>query len=287
MKFKNAQEVVVEAKDLFSLPDIFFQLNEMIRNPRYSLADIGDVISKDPALSVRLLKIVNSSYYGFQSKIDTIPRAIVVVGIDDLFNLVVATCVVDKFAKIPTDLVDMTSFWIRSVHCGVVNKLLAKEVGAPNLERLFLVGLLHDIGSLVMYQLMPEQAAKVLRAIKNDRRLLVDIERQEIGFTHADVGGELMRLWALPESLSEVVSCYRNPDSAVVHKFDAKLLNLASRLVDDKELGEPIEDTLIEISDKDFEYLRLNPIQIQQVMEHSVLEFHQVFEGLVSDANIH
>jgi len=287
MTFKNAQEVVVEAKDLFSLPDIYFQLNEMIHDPQCSLADIGNLIAKDPALSARLLRIVNSSYYGFQSKIDTISRAIVVVGIDDLYNLVVATCVVDRFAKIPTDLVDMTMFWLRSVHCGVVNKLLAKNCGVLNLERLFLAGLLHDIGSLVIYQLMPEQAAKVLLAIRHDRRLLVGIEQQVLGFTHADVGSELMRLWGLPESLYEVVACYRDPGLAVVHKFDANLLCLASRLVDDKEFGRPVEQTLVEIADQDLEYLRLNRRQIEQIMEQAEHEFHDVFEQLLPNGNLH
>jgi len=287
MKFKNAQEVVVEAKSLFSLPDIYFQLNEMIHDPRYALADIGNVISKDPALSARLLRIVNSSYYGFQSKIDTISRAIVVVGIDDLYNLVVATCVVDRFAKIPTDLVDMTSFWLRSVQCGVVNKLLAKSSGALHVERLFLVGLLHDIGSLVMYQLMPEEAAKVLLAIRHDRRLLTGVEQEMLGFTHAEVGGELMKLWGMPESLSEVVNCYPNPDGAVVHKFDAKLLHFAARLVDDKEFGRPIEDSLAEITDWDLSYLRLSRVRIEEVMEQAVLEFHEVFEQLLPDARAH
>lgn len=285
MNFKTAQEVVVGAKDLFSLPDIYFQLNEMVRDSRYSLADIGNVIAKDPALSARLLRIVNSSYYGFTSKIDTISRAMVIIGVDDLYNLVVATCVVDRFAKIPVDLVDMTSFWLRSVHCGVLSKLLGVECGVLNVERMFLVGLLHDIGSLVMYQLMPEKAAQVLFAIKHDRRLLMGVEQEILGFTHADVGCELMKLWGLPDSLYAVVGSYRHPDAATVHALEAHLLNLASKLVDDKEFGRPIENTLVEIPDNKLEYLRLSRGRIEPIMEQAEHEFHVVFEQLLPDAS--
>ncbi|WAR43858.1 HDOD domain-containing protein [Methylomonas rapida] len=283
MKFQTAQEVVAEAKDLFSLPDIYFQLNEMIHDPRYSLAEIGNVIGRDPALSARLLRIVNSAYYGFPAKVDTISRAITVVGIEDVYSLVVATCIVDKFVKIPSDLVDMTAFWLRSVHCGVVCKLLAKSSAVLNVERLFLDGLLHDIGSLVLYQLMPEQATKVLVSIRQDRRLLVNAERAILGFTHVEVGCELMKSWGFPESLYEVVGCYRDPDAAITHKLDARLLNLASRLVDDKEFGRPIEQTLVEIPDHVLDFARLTRAQIEQVMTQAELEFHSIFEQLLPE----
>ena len=281
MTYQTPSAVVAGTKDLFSLPDIYFQVNEMIRDPRFSMADIGSVIAKDPVLSARLLRLVNSSFYGFQSRIDTITRAITIVGIDDLYNLVVATCVLDKFAKIPTDLVDMTAFWMRSVHCGVVNKLLAKSCGVMNTERLFLAGLLHDIGSLVLYQAMPEQARSVLIAIRQDRRLLTSFEQEILGFTHADVGRELLKAWGLPQSLYEVVGCYRQPDFAINHKLDATLLNLASRLVDDQEYGRLIEQTLVETSDHTLDFLRLNREQVEQVMRQANIEFEQVFEQIL------
>ena len=281
MTYLTPSAVVAETKDLFSLPDVYFQVNEMIRDPRFTMADIGSVIAKDPALSARLLRLVNSSFYGFQSRIDTITRAITIVGIDDLYNLVVATCVLDKFAKIPTDLVDMTAFWMRSVHCGVVTKLLAKKCAVLNTERLFLAGLLHDIGSLVLYQTMPEQAKTVLVAIRQDRRLLASFEQEILGFTHADVSRELLKNWGLPQSLYEVVGCYRQPDFSINYRMDATLLSLASRLVDDQEYGRLVEQTLVETSDHTLEILRLSREQIEQVMQQATIEFEQVFEQMM------
>lgn len=281
MKPVSALDVVTEVKDLFSLPDIYFQLNQMVRDPRYSMVDIGAVIGKDPALSARLLRLVNSSFYGFQSKVDTISRAISIVGIDDLYNLVVATCVVDRFSKIPSDLVDMTAFWMRGVHCGVVTKLLGKQCASLNTERLFLAGLLHDIGSLVLYQVMPEQSTKVLLSIRHDRRLLGGFEQEIIGFNHADVGRELLKYWQLPASLYEVVGGALDPDAVATHKLDAQLLWLATRLIDDKEYGRPVEQILVEIPDRKLVSMRLNREQIEQAMEQAATEFLDVFEQLL------
>jgi HD-like signal output (HDOD) protein len=281
VNLQSASAAVAEVKDLFSLPDIYFQLNQMIRDPRYSMGDIGAVIAKDPALSARLLRLVNSSFYGFQSKVDTISRAIAIVGIDDLYNLVVATCVVDRFAKIPTYLVDMTAFWMRSVHCGVVTKLLGKHCADLNIERLFLGGLLHDIGSLVLYQVMPEESARVMLAANHERRRLLGFEQEIIGFTHAEVGRELLRLWGMPESLHDVVGFAMNPDAVKMHKLDAHLLGLAIRLIDDREFGRPIEQTLADVSDSSLAFMRLSRAQVEQVMQDSLGEFLEIFEQLV------
>jgi HD-like signal output (HDOD) protein len=145
--------------------------------------------------------------------------------------------------------------------------------------------LLHDIGSLVLYQAMPEQAGSVLIAIRQDRRLLTSFEQEVLGFTHADVGRELLKAWGLPQSLYEVVGCYRQPDFAINHKLDATLLNLASRLVDDQEYGRLIEQTLVETSDHTLDFLRLNREQIEQVMQQATIEFEQVFEQIIPPIN--
>lgn len=283
----SVKELLAGANQLFSLPDIYFQLNEMVRDPRFSMSEIGKVIAKDPGLSARLLRLVNSPFYGFQSKIDTITRAITVVGIDELYNLVVATCVVDRFDNIPSELVDMTAFWMHSVHCGVVARLLAKKSLVLHSERLFLAGLLHDIGSLVLYQKMPDQSMKVLLAAGHDRRLLADFELELIGFTHADVARELIKNWGLPESLYEPIGCYLNPENARLHKLDSYLLNIAARLVDGSERSVPTERAADEFSEHILEQARLNRPQLVAVMERSTAEFLSIFDLVAPNKKFH
>ncbi len=273
--------------ELFSLPDIYFQVSEMIGDPKFSIEDIGEVIAKDPALSARLLKVVNSSFYGFQAKIDTISRAIVVVGIDDLKNLLLATSVIDTFNKIPCELVDMTAFWMSSVHCGVIAKLLAKESLVLHSERLFLAGLLHNIGSLILYHKMPEASLKVLLAAASDRNLIGGLEQEIIGFNHADLGGELIKSWRLPESLYETISCYLTPEVAQVYKLDAYLLSLSAYLVNALEQGRSPEDVIGAFDFSRFSLIRLGKDQIFAVIKQAETEFSLVFELMAPDKKFH
>jgi len=279
----SSHSLIAGAVELFSLPDIYFQVSEMISDPRFSIEDIGQVIVKDPALSARLLKLVNSPFYGFQAKIDTISRAIIVVGIDDLKNLLLATSVIDTFNKIPCELVDMTAFWMSSVHCGVTARLLAKESSVLHCERLFLAGLLHNIGSLIFYHKMPETSLKVLLAAANDKNLIGGLEQEIIGFNHADLGGELIKSWGLPESLYETISCYLTPEVAQAYKLDAFLLSLSVYLMNALEQGILPEDVIVTLNLGRFSLIRLQKDQILAVVEQAETEFSLVFELMAPD----
>lgn len=273
--------------ELFSLPDIYFQVSEMVADPRFSLREIGLVISKDPALSSRLLKIVNSSIYGFQGKVDTISRAIAVIGVEDLNNLVLATSVVDNFSSIPSDIVDMTAYWMHSVNCGMLAKLLAKECSVLNSERLFLSGLLHNIGSLLMYQKYPEQSLQALLAADKDRSKIADCEKHIFGFTHADVSGELIKQWKLPESLYEAVSCYLEPQLAQAHRLDANILALAVRIANAVDQGLDVVEVAQHIDEAGLVLMRIDHEQIVAVSERVSEEFPRVFELIAPNKKFH
>jgi len=284
----SPQSLVEESVDIFSLPDIYFQMSEMMGDPRYTAVDMGEVIAKDPGLSIRLLKIVNSSFYGFQAKVDTISRAITIIGVDDLKNLVLATSVIDEFNEISVELVDMTDFWMRSVRCGVIAKLLAKESSVLHCERLFLTGLLHDIGSLIMYCKVPEKSKEVLLAAGSSRLLFGVIEKQILGFTHANVGEELIKSWGLPESLYEAVGCYLEPEMALVHKLDAYLLNLAAQLTDiPLQGGETAEYVLSGFTEEALSIMRLDAGLIAKVIDQAEDEFSQTFELMMPNKRFH
>jgi len=283
MDKQDPKALIQDSLELFSLPDIYFQISEMINDPRYTAVNMGQVISKDPALSVRLLKIVNSSFYGFEARIDTISRAISIVGIDDLKTLILGTSVIDKFNKIPDELVDMTDFWLRSVRCAVIAKLLARECSVLHSERLFLMGLLHDLGSLILYYKLPDESLKVLLAADHDRRLVGGLELEIMGFTHADVGAALIKSWGLPESLYESIAYYLSPEVAQVPRQDTYVLCLASRLSDMVQQDISIEEILQEFSDEALSIISIDAEQVSKVLIQADEEFSQVFELLAPD----
>jgi HD-like signal output (HDOD) protein len=210
-----------------SLPDIYRQINDTINKPTSSAFDVGKVIGKDTSLSAHLLKIVNSTFYGFPSKIDTLSRAVTIVGMKQLCTMALGMNIMNVFKDIPSDLINMKSFWEHSIACGIGARIIANYKNIQNTERLFVGGLLHDIGRLIFYSEMSTHARNALLKAKHDNNLLHKTEYEIMGFGHTKIGGLLMRNWKLPASLENIVSYHHAPqesrdplEPAIVHLAD-------------------------------------------------------------------
>lgn len=223
----SAQDLVNGSLELASLPEVVMRTIDLINDPNTSAAAIGQVLGEDPGLTARLLKIVNSPFYGFPSRIDTVSRAITVIGTLELLDLILATSVVKAFRGVPTELVDMDSFWEHSLYTGLVARVLAGRLRAPNTERYFIAGLLHDIGSLAMYMQIPDSATTILRRARAEIAPLHGIERETLGFDHGEVGAELMQAWHLPDSLVEAIRFHHTPEQSEQHRLETALVHLA------------------------------------------------------------
>ena len=163
----NIQEAI---KDwVVSPPHVYIKLKETLEDPRSSFREFSGIIGNDPALTARLLKIVNSSFYGLESEVETITHALGIIGTEQLTELVLATSVTEQFPNIPERLVNMDLFWKHSIACGVTAKIIASWNGERHLESYYLAGMLHDIGSLIIYKKFPDEAEKVLARCKNKK----------------------------------------------------------------------------------------------------------------------
>ncbi|GAB4261167.1 MAG: hypothetical protein Kow0065_11610 [Methylomicrobium sp.] len=219
---------------LTSPPAIYFELKRTIDNPNKTIVDAGNIIEKDPALSMRLLKLVNSAFFGFPSRIVSISHAMTLVGTQELQNLVLSTLIIDKFSMLPNGMMSMQDFWAMSLRCA----LTAKELTAywhprENKDTLFVCGLLHDIGRLVFYRRIPELAREVGLLVDSADSDEVEVERRLIGFDHYETGAELSRLWKLPDIIGETMRQHCHPDYAGPYQAAATIVrsaNLISKL---------------------------------------------------------
>ena len=191
-------DVVGEDMSLASLPTIFMEVNRVINDPRSSTIHVADVISKDTSLSARLLKLVNSAFYSFPSPVDTILRAVTVVGTRQLSTLALGASVLQVFEDIPGSLVSMRSFWEHSIACGVGARMIGSYRGMASSERLFVAGLLHDIGRIVLYRRLPGEAKALLMRARASETPLWQLEIETLGFDHGRLGGLLLGRWKLP-----------------------------------------------------------------------------------------
>ena len=153
---------VLRTAKLFSLPDIYLRLKNLLKEPDFAMAEVAVIISQDPAITLRLLRMVNSSLYGLSTKVETVSRAITLLGTQQIHDLVLATSIAQSFDRISINVMDMRRFWRRSVYCGIITRQLAIKCGGCDPEHLFIAGLLHDIGHLIMYQAIPDLSQQAL-----------------------------------------------------------------------------------------------------------------------------
>ena len=222
------QALVSNVEDLISLPEVYFGIRNVINDPTSSFAEVAEVVSQDPNIAARILRITNSSFFGFATEIETVTRAITIMGLSQLNDLVLATTVVHAFKGVPNDLIDMKHFWIRSVFCGSVARLLASCCNVLDSERLFVSGILHDLGHLLIYSKLPVEAASILTRAKQEHKNVVQLEREILGWDYALVSGELLQAWKLPASHIETVACHTDLGRAGEFRLDAAIVHIAS-----------------------------------------------------------
>jgi len=244
---QQASDLVKGIAKLASLPEVCVRVNELVDDPRSSAADIGRVISRDTALTAQLLRMANSAFYNFPSKVNTISRAITVVGERELRYLVLALSAVRAFAQIPVEMINMASFWRHSVYCGVQARLVASHCHVLHSERLFVAGLLHDIGMLVMMNRAPDQEKVALSRSEDGSEQLQLVEQELFGFDHGEVGRALLQQWNLPAALCETVACHHDLANAEEARLDAAIVHIADVMANRAELPVDYEGPLPQV----------------------------------------
>jgi HD-like signal output (HDOD) protein len=197
--------------ELASLPDVYTQIVEVMNSPRSSAADLAEMVSKDTSLSSRMLKLVNSAFYGFPSRIDSISRAVTLIGTNELTTMALGISVVNAFKDIPCSLMSMEGFWRHSIACGVFARLLAARKVGTSAEQMFIGGLLHDIGRMVMLKQIPVAYAEVIKQARLSQQTLATVEKELLGYDHMDVGSLLCKEWRFSKALEEMISCHHLP----------------------------------------------------------------------------
>lgn len=232
----KAQEMVAGIEELASLPAVYHQVRGVLDNADSSIMDLSNVVSADAAITVRLLHVVNSVYFGLMSRVDTVSRAVSVLGMQQVHDIVLATSVSAMFKGMSPANMNMTRFWSNSVMRALIARTGAEMVRAGDLERFFVAGLLSDLGHLVMYQVEPKLAERAQVESESRERPLHEVERELLGCDYAEVGAALVEKWNLPPRLSAAIAGQIDPAAAEeLYQRDAALLHLGRVMADGME----------------------------------------------------
>jgi len=266
-----------------SLPQLYTKLDETINHPRSSIADIAKVLSEDQGLAARILKLANSPLFGYFSRIDTITQAVTIIGIQQVRDLALAISVMGLFKNVPEDLVSMNRFWQHSIGCALASRALASSLRETNLERFFVAGILHDIGRLVLFMRLPELCREIVDIACRDQRNLNEVEREQIGFDHGDLGGALLRLWKLPSRVVEPVEFHHRCMRAAQFPRESAFLHCADVLTHALELGNSEEDLVPPLTPGAWEQLNIPPAQLSSIVSQIDQQFNEIAHTILSD----
>lgn len=251
---------------------IVSDLNQVIDDPQSTAEDIAAVVNKSPSLAARLLKIVNSSFYGFQSKIDSISRAVAVIGTREIAILAIGLSVISVFKNIPKEIADMRQFLKHSLACGLLARIIAAHNNIPQTEQLFVAGLIHDIGRVVIYKDFPEQATILFRRCADGDELLYREEKNRLGCKHTDVGKILLAKWNLPETLVHSVFYHHNPSRAREPVWPS-IVHLADIIVNGLGLGSSGERFVPQIDEKALNFVGFSPTALEMTVKQATHQF--------------
>lgn len=207
----NAEHYLRDVEQLPTLPTVYLALCETVENPHSTIGDVVRVLSNDQAMVSHILRLVNSAYYGLSNRIDTVSRAVVLLGIEEVRGLVLAASVMNLFDK-REDLFDFrpAEFWGHAIATGLAARAIGKAAGIQALENFFVAGLLHDIGKLYMFEFFEQDFIKVLKHVQQTRVLFGNAEEEVIHTNHACIGNILAREWRLTDNLCEVIRYHDN-----------------------------------------------------------------------------
>lgn len=212
-----------------SLSTTAMKVAEICKNPRTSPADLNRVISLDPVLTGRVLKLVNSAYYGLTGQVASLPRAIIMLGLNTVVNLAISTAVVENVSvKDSSGPLSSDTFWTHSLCVGVVAKLLSGLRGLPAAvqEEHFVGGLLHDLGKVPLNNCFPEDYGQVFEKTREGQSSLLGAESETFGIDHGQVGAMIAEKWQLGSSLRDTLAYHHQPEG--VQEASRGLVTLVS-----------------------------------------------------------
>ena len=254
----DAESIITKVLKVAALPAVAIKFSEAVQNPLTSNNDLEKIISEDSALASKVLMIANSALFNFPSKIDTIAKAITIIGQKQLSEIILSCSVVEMFKGIPQDVIDMDLFWRHSIAVATASRLLASARHEQNVERFFTAGLLHDIGKLIIFVEAPKYALEVVNKCKESSKLMHKVEKEVLGFDHAKLGAMLLKKWKLPDSVISAVYYHHMPSISSGDIVGPSIIHIADIICHALQFGSSGEKFVPTLNEKAWDALSLD-----------------------------
>lgn len=228
---QEIQRKIYRIENLATLPNIATEVLELMRQSTTNMRVIARAIEKDASITAKIIKVSNSPLWGFSGRIDNVQRALVLLGLKQVTNIVIAVSLYSTFSKLkPNPYFDREKFWLHSAGTGQIARRFSKKLGLNFHGEDFVAALIHDIGKMVLDQFFGNKFLHILQYAQETGRKVFDVEREVLGCTHAEIGGWLLTRWNFPETIATAVQWHHAPDTAPKHRDLAAIIHLAEVL---------------------------------------------------------
>jgi putative nucleotidyltransferase with HDIG domain len=269
------KEIIEKIADLPSMPDVAFEVMREVDNPTANALTVSNVLARDPSLSARVLQLANSAYYGMPREVASIRGAIVLLGMRTVKSLSLVAATFPWLQKAMQGKgVDPDYLWNHSLAVAFFSRAIARATGTVNPEQAFCIGVLHNLGIVVLCTLKEADVLALAQMQDGSDTPFTIVEESAFGFNHADLGAALVESWNLPEAYSDAIRHHHNPDLATRNVMFADILHLADTLVRNADINEGLGNLVFQVSEHSASRLGLEPDVIEQVAESAFLELN-------------
>jgi len=225
MEREEIKKRLREVQSLPTLPPIVSKLNKMVADEDVTAVKLGKVIEKDQVLTSKLLKMVNSSFFGFPQRISTVSNAIVLLGFNVIKTLIVTSSIFEVMQASDIDLFE------HSLGCATASGIIAKKLGIKNPEEVSTAGLIHDLGKIVLRAELPDEYMQIIEISKERGLYMREVEKSVLGIGHGEIGGTLARQWNLPGRLVLPIEFHHRPEAAPDYKDVSAIIHFSDILI--------------------------------------------------------
>lgn len=268
-------------KSLPSFPESILRINELIAgdDPEESFVRIAGVIETDPVLCARILRLVNSAFYGVSGAVVTVYDALLMLGLDIVKGLILSTSVIDILGGRRSGL---SGLWEHCFGAAVAAAALGRVVGLGRVEELSAAALMHDIGKVVLVSQLPEEYGAVVELAITDQTTIREAEAEHLGVTHDEIGHWLVTRWKLPTALAEPIALHHQPEKARRHREAAAVVHVADLMIRGYGFGFPGDDVMPLVEPAAWRLLTLTPDKILS----AVRRMHEDLQASLAHVNL-
>lgn len=258
---KILRHKVENISTLPTVPGVLKRLSAVLEKPRITIVEISAFISSDPALTTKILKMVNSAIYGFPGRIASVSHATMLLGLNVIKGLLLGVSVFELMQK------TMNGLYEHSLGCAIASRIIATKKGVKEPEEVSVAGLLHDIGKVILALEYPEEYQAAMNEAQAKTISIFDAESIHFNATHSNAGSWLAEKWRFPRSLIDVIEFHHRPAQAKNAPLDTAIVHMADILVRARGFGFAGENFVPEINTIAYELLKLSESDIKDVLK--------------------